>query len=372
MVLARRLDVNEMVLDSENIYLITRVMEKVENKYVESNRIEWIPKKGGILVTLVEEKLHYYNLVIDENYIYWITANQAASGNNINYFKKIRKTGGEPIILFQEEAYIGPPIQDKNNIFVTSKLFKDPNTTKLIQINKSDNSIQILFEKKVEIDNLLIHKGYVYWLAWTYDMKMHETNAKIQRKIIDGNTIETIISDDYYGYPYPTEKGIYWLGDYLIYLDDASKKITPIVKSSLLHTGMPGIVGGYKTTENYISNIIYIDEKNLYYSEVFSAVPGFKSCTDVSEQLKKYSFAEGKYQALNSTNGEANYYRINNEVFIISECNSSYYRMLNIQNDKITENTLIGGCKYFAVDDTRIFWVNSVGDLWSGGRNSGY
>ena len=181
-ILARSLDVHVMALDNDNIYLITRVVKQVDNDYVESNRIEWIPKSGGKITTLVEENLDYSNLTIDDNYIYWIAVSQADSEKYTQYIKKIRKTGGRPIIMYQEDSFLRFSNLDEKYLFLISRPKNNSGITCLLQINKSDNSIQIISENKEQIDDIIVHGGYVYWSAWTYDLIKHEINGQIRRK----------------------------------------------------------------------------------------------------------------------------------------------------------------------------------------------
>jgi hypothetical protein len=105
-ILAHSLDIQEIILDDDNIFLITEISKQIDNKYVKSSRIQWIPKSGGNLTTLVEEDLEYHGLVLDYDYVYWIAVSPVNSKNNTQYVKKIEKTGGEPTILYEQDGYI--------------------------------------------------------------------------------------------------------------------------------------------------------------------------------------------------------------------------------------------------------------------------
>jgi hypothetical protein len=360
-ILASSLDIHEMALDDDFIYLITKVVKQVDRISIESNQIDRISKSGGKGGILIQEDLNYYNLMIDDKYLYWISISQAGSIKETQYVKKINKSGGKPINLYQEDSNIGSLIQKDNYIYFTSKSKQNLDTTKLLQINKSDNSIKIISENKEDINNILLHKGYVYWSTCTYDRIKKESFGNIYQNNIRTDNTTTIISDDCYGYPYETENGVYWFGKSAIFIEDTSNRVTPILNMDLLKRGYGNVNPGDKSIETYISNIIQIDDKYIYFSEVLSATSGFKSCTDESEALIKYSLSDNVFTDISRFDGEIKYFRIQNALYLISEC-AKYYRVVDLNTDKVKEVEL-GTILLFAVDENRLYWVNEEGSL---------
>jgi hypothetical protein len=192
--------------------------------------------------------------------------------------------------------------------------------------------------------------------------------GEIKRKSLKGDNIETIVSNGCYGFSYVSDKGIYALGNNLVFIDDASNKITTVININIMTGRIENSGIGSNATEEYITRIIQIDEKYIYYSEVQSASPGFSSCTDESEALLKYDIYNNKNLEINRMSGEANYYQDNNIVYIIGTCDDTFYRVLNLTNDKISK-VVLGVIKYFEIDKERIYWVNNNSDLLVRERN---
>jgi hypothetical protein len=136
---------------------------------------------------------------------------------------------------------------------------------------------------------------------------------------------------------------------------------------SLLNRGYGNVNPGDKSIDTYITNIIQINEKNIYFSEVLSAVSGYKSCTDESEALIKYSISDNAFTDITRMDGEIRYYRIKNALYLTSEC-TNYYRVINLDNDTVKEVEL-GKILLFAVDEKRFYWVNIEGSLLAGERD---
>jgi hypothetical protein len=144
-VLARSLNVQEMALDKDSIFLLTIAGQKQGNNSSNNNKIERVSKKGGNKKTLIEEKLTYSNLILDDKFVYWIAKDKTDPSRPIQYVKSINKNGGEIIDLYQEEDYSFFSItQNSNYIVLFSSPTNNSNMFTIVQINKKDNSIKKL------------------------------------------------------------------------------------------------------------------------------------------------------------------------------------------------------------------------------------
>jgi hypothetical protein len=207
-----------------------------------------------------------------------------------------------------------------------------------------------------------VHNGYIYWAACALDRAKKQLTGNIKRIVLGGDDIETVITDQCYGLPYASNKGIYWLGQYLIFLDDSSDKVTKIIDRTILEggdiiTGTSGYSG-----DRGVSDVISIDDKNIYFSIAQSMVPGFSSCTDESESVWKYSFADDTLTEIITIAGDVRFYKYNNIVYIVSECNANNSKSFNLENEKILDIHL-PRITLLAVDDTRIYWTDQEGSL---------
>jgi hypothetical protein len=368
-ILARDMNVQEIALDKNNIFLLTRVTQKQGNNSIENNRIERVPKNGGKIITLIEENFEYADLILDDKYAYWIAKDKTDPSHQIQSLKSINKNGGGENVLYQDDEYsIFSITQDNDYIVLFSRSTIDSKLLKIVQINKNDNAINTIFDETGIIANIVVHNGFIYWTDCILDSVNRQLTGEINRIIIGGNVSESIISDHCYGLPFASDKGIYWLGQYIIFVDDASDGISTIIDRSILERG-------YEITRTNdihgdigISKIISIDGKNIYFSIAQSMNPGFSSCTDESEAVWKYSFSTNTVTKVVSFTGRVDYYIYKNFVFIISKCNENNSKSINLYNEIISD-ILLRRIKLMAVDDTKIFWTDQEGLLLATERN---
>jgi hypothetical protein len=368
-VLASALDVQKMILDENFIYVITEGDKKIEDSYLHSNKIERIPKTGGKVKTLSEEELQYNAPIIDDEYIYWLAINAKYRNETPQYVKKIRKTGGKASVIYQEdESKIGSLLQDTSNLYILS--WDSSSIKKITQIRKSDNSSLVVWEGEETVYDIIIQDEYIYWTTCAYDSEKKELQGKIIRRLIEGEKNETVLSDDCYFHPFVSDRGVYWVGDNIIFIGRITTTVTTIMKSNELFPEEVGVQPtGYKHGDVYLGSIIHIDEHSIYFSEVHTTVLGFKSCTDSGEIVKKYSINERTIQEITSSSGEIeNVFRIGDDVFIFGDCDRYDYRILHLVDDDV-ENVSLGGVEQFAVDDERIYWTNDKEELWTRGRD---
>jgi hypothetical protein len=370
-ILAESLNVQEMALDEDKIFLITKVTKIIGDKNVSSNRIEWIRKNGGKVTTLIEEELEYKGLVLDRDFVYWITRSKAGSGMDISYLKKILKVGGEPTILFSQEGTIKwPIIQNEKSLFFLAWPKTSPSTSRILQTNKDNNSTLVISEQEESVGEMIIQGDYLYWTTRGYSRVHNEIPCRLNRKEINEEKIETVLSDDCYYFPYVTDQGTYWIGDQIIFIPGNANDIRDILDSSVLfdRTEEPqGTV--YRKIDTYLSNVFRIDTTSIYFSEVHTAVLGFKSCTDAGESIVKYSFQEKQFRNIANFHGEIDYfYKIGDFVYLFGECDSFDFQVLHLGEDKI-EGVSLGGIEAFAVDDNRIYWTNRDGVLLTRSRD---
>jgi hypothetical protein len=368
-VLASSLEVQKMILDEKFIYVITEGDKNIEDSYLHSNKIERIPKTGGKVKTLIEEELQYNTPIIDDEYIYWTAVNAKYRKETPQYVKKIRINGGKASVIYQEDDLkIGSLLQDTSNLYILS--WESSSINKITQIRKSDNSPLVFWEGEETVYDVIIQDEYIYWTTCTYDNEKKESQGQIIRRLIEGEKNEAVLSDDCYFHPFVSDRGVYWVGDNIIFINRITNTITTIIKSNELFPEKEGIQPTeYKHVDVYLGSIIHIDEISIYFSEVHTAVSGFKSCTDSGEIVKKISIKERTITEITSSSGEIeNVYRIGDDVFIFGDCDRYDYRILHLVDDDV-ENVSLGGVEQFAVDDERIYWTNEKEELWTRGRD---
>lgn len=120
---------------------------------------------------------------------------------------------------------------------------------------------------------------------------------------------------------------------------------------------------GGREIETYISNILYIDNQSFYFTEINNGDPGFKSCTDESEAINKFTFTNKTIDStkeLTWIQGDGTYYKVNHSFIIFGDCTAT--KVLNLLNDTVKEEEF-GGVKIIIADKKQIYWINNKGDL---------
>ena len=192
-IIGKNLDVQEMKLDNDNIFVITKIKNEQGNNTLVNNRIERVSINGGKIITLSEDNSLYQSLFLDDDYAYWLSINNWDPSHPLEFLKRIAKNGGKPNILYQEEGnLLLPETQDNNYIIIFSYPADDSSLLKIIQINKKDNSKIIVSEGREDIYHLIVHNGYIYWSACALDSAQKKLLGIIKRNKIGGSEIDTI------------------------------------------------------------------------------------------------------------------------------------------------------------------------------------